>query len=110
MREIRLYLTKKQEIVDITNELAEAVDIFGVEEGILNSLSNIVPKTVLYAHQHGSNHGLRAAHVKSALFGASQASHVNPGKLQLGTWQNILFDESDGHRSCRMVLPQVFRT
>lgn len=135
MHEIKVSSTRNTEIIGITDEVAAAVAKSAVNEGIclvfvphttasviiieadgaveqdiLNSLSNIVPKNTKYVHQYGSEPAHGAAHVKSAILGSSQAIPVKDGKLQLGTWQSICFCEFDGPRSDRKVYIEVVGT
>ncbi len=131
MEEIRISTTERNEILDITPKVAEAVISSGIKEGIclvyaphataailimeadgavendvLRSLSAIVPNSAKYEHSHGpAGHG--ASHVKSAVLGPSKAIPVSEGRLQLGTWQSIVFCELEGPRSDRKVLVQV---
>ncbi|MBI2580892.1 YjbQ family protein [Candidatus Woesearchaeota archaeon] len=133
MKEIRLSTTGTDEIIDITAKIEGVVASSGVKEGIclvyaphataailimeadgavesdiLNSLSNLVPKSADYRHRHGPDAGHGAAHVLSAILGPSKAIPVVGGKLQMGTWQSITFCELDGPRSDRRVVVQVF--
>ncbi|MBI2145546.1 YjbQ family protein [Candidatus Woesearchaeota archaeon] len=131
MKEISLSSTEKQQIIDITGKVEGIVAKLGVKNGIclvfiphttaavllleadgmvekdvLRSLSNIVPKTASYAHEHGSpGHG--AAHVLGAILGHSRVIPVEDGKLKLGTWQRVAFCEFDGPRTDRKVRVQV---
>ena len=132
MHEIRLSSTRNTEIINITDKVAAAVANSGVKDGIclvfaphttaailvmeadglvekdvLNSLSNLVPKTAKYVHSHSSDSGHGAAHVLSAVLSPSKAVPVVGGKLHLGTWQSIVFCELDGPRSDRRVIVQV---
>ena len=132
MHEIIISSTEKNEIIDITAKVEELVSATNVKEGIclvyaphatatvmvmeadgaveqdvLSSLSGIVPKNREYVHQHGSEPSHGAAHVKSSLFSPSQSIPISSGKLQLGTWQSIVFCEFDGPRAKRRVLVQV---
>jgi|SRR6516164_8573374 secondary thiamine-phosphate synthase enzyme len=45
-----------------------------------------------------------AAHIKSALVGASEAIPISGGELALGTWQNIFLCEFDGPRTRRIIV------
>lgn len=112
----------KREFRDITSEVSEAVRKRGVKNGILlvycphttaaitineNAdpavMRDITMKTTKlvdeddpdYTHGEGNSDG----HVKSSLFGASEAFIIEEGRVVLGTWQGIYFAEFDGPRS-----------
>ena len=57
-----------------------------------------------YRHCEGNSDG----HVKSSLFGASEAVIIDNGSLVLGTWQGIYFAEFDGPRT-REVIVKIIR-
>lgn len=67
----------------IRNDLAEILD-------------RLVPTTTTYAHDDIDDNA--AAHLRSVLLGASTTVPVRDGDLALGTWQSVLFVESDGPR------------
>ncbi len=66
-----------------------------VKEDILTALAKLVPSGPHYKHAEGNAH----AHIKASLLGHSVAIPVQDGKLQLGTWQGVLFCEFDGPRT-----------
>ena len=112
----------RDEMADITAEVASAVGESGVAEGMatvyvphttagvtinenadpsvvhdmLAALDQAVPWRQGF-HRHGE--GNSAAHVKSSLVGCSARVLVGAGRLVLGTWQGIYFCEFDGPRS-----------
>ncbi len=122
MRGIIISTKKKEEIVDITSEVKEAVTESGVSSGIclvfvahttaalminenadpnigldiLSSLSNMVPNSAGY--RHDKIDGNAAAHIKAALLGPSLALIIHEGSLLLGRWQAIMLCELDGPR------------
>jgi secondary thiamine-phosphate synthase enzyme len=107
--------------INITGEVAKAVTASGVREGIcvvftphttaaitINenadsdvphdvnlSLNIISPDRREFHHGEGNS----AAHTKSSLIGSSLTLIVTSGRLLLGTWQGIWFNEYDGPRS-----------
>ena len=107
--------------VNITNEVQKAVTASGVHEGIcvvfalhttaaitINenadpdvphdvnlALSMISPDRREFRHNEGNS----AAHTKTSLVGPSLTIIVSGGKLLLGTWQGIWFNEYDGPRT-----------
>jgi secondary thiamine-phosphate synthase enzyme len=109
------------EWIDITAEVQQAAATSGIREGICvvfvphttaavtvneNADSN-VPRDVDLAlniispdrneFRHGE--GNSAAHTKSSLVGPSLTVIVSEGRLLLGTWQGIWFNEYDGPRT-----------
>ena len=115
---------QRNEFIDITAEVEQALKESGVEEGvcliyvphttagttinegadpavqrdIINSLTRLVPHDLGYSHREGN----ADAHIKSSIVGSSVQVPVEAGKLTLGTWQSIYFCEFDGprHRRC----------
>lgn len=119
----------KTQLMDISNEVAEAVIMSGIKDGIcvvftphttasvfmfenqdqalrrdlLNGLNRIAPNDAHYLHV-GEN---AAAHLKSSRMGNSVSIPVANAKLLLGKWQGIFFGEFDGPRQEREVIIKV---
>lgn len=119
---------RREVLVNITREVAEAVSTTGVKEGVAmvycphttgaitiqeaadpdvaldisNTLTGIVPYEGDYRHAEGNSD----SHVKAALVGSSDMIPIEGGRLRLGTWQGIFFCEFDGPRD-RKVLVKV---
>ncbi len=113
--------TPKQGMVDITNEVTEAIAESGVNEGIciifcphttaaitinenadpdvksdfLLGMDKTFPELSGFRHSEGNSD----AHIKSSAVGASETVIVASGKPFLGTWQGIYFCEFDGPRT-----------
>ena len=107
--------------IDITSEVNKAVKDSGVNEGICvvfvphttaavtvnENADPDVPRDVNFAlnmispdrreFHHGE--GNSAAHTKTSLVGPSLSLIVTGGKLLLGIWQAIWFNEYDGPRT-----------
>ena len=107
--------------INITGEVQKAVAASGVREGIcvvfaqhttaaitINenadpdvphdvnlALNAISPDRREFHHSEGNS----AAHTKSSLVGPSLTLIVTGGRLLLGTWQGIWFNEFDGPRT-----------
>ena len=110
----------RDELVDITDQGAQAVRESGVADGVAtvyvphttagvtinenadpdvardirNHLNHLVPAGAGYAHVEGNSD----AHIKSSLLGPSLVLIVSGGRPVLGTWQAIYFCEGDGPR------------
>lgn len=121
MKPIAVRTRQREELVDITGEIAEIVARSGVAEGvahvwcphttaavtvneaadpsvardILTWLARIVPRDGSWDHREGNSD----AHIKAALLGASACVPVSRGTLNLGTWQGVFLCEFDGPRS-----------
>ncbi len=123
LHELSIRTRARNEMVDITADIREAVARSGVAEGIchvfvphttagvtvnekadpdvardiLDALSRLVPEGAGYRHAEGNSD----AHVKSTLAGVSAFVPVRGGDAALGTWQAIFFCEFDGPRTRR---------
>jgi len=127
MRQLTLSTARREEFLDITAEVAQAVRESGLSDGaalvysphttagitinegadpdvkrdMLAHLAHLVPNRADFRHAEGNSD----AHIKTSLMGPSQLVPVSGGRLQLGTWQKIYFCEFDGPRR-RTVLVQ----
>ena len=121
MQKISLKTSKRIELLDITANVQAVVEkgkikagvcfVFcphttagltinenadpSVKEDMINALNKLVPVNAGYAHSEGN----ADSHIKSFLFGPSLTIFVENGQLALGTWQGVIFCESDGPRS-----------
>ena len=112
---------RREEMIDLTLEIAKIVTASGIRNGlctvfvphttagvtinensdpdvkadILMVLRHAVPDSFPYAHSEGNS----TAHVKASLVGSSVSVIVADGRLQLGTWQGICLCEFDGPRT-----------
>lgn len=113
--------TRRQELLDITHFVANAVQESGISEGIctvfcphttaaitinenadpdvvddlLHGFDCAFPDCPEFRHMEGNS----VAHLKASTVGASENIIVTEGQLLLGTWQGIYFCEFDGPRS-----------
>lgn len=118
---LSLATTQRDEVVDITREVAGVVTASGVRTGeclvycphttagivinegwdpdvtrdVLRILDRVIPwRDADYRHAEGNT----ASHLKAIVCGASQRVLVEDGKLLLGQWQAVQFYEFDGPR------------
>ncbi len=131
MKILEVISQKKEEFIDITPEIQEAVSLSGVENGIclvyvphttagvtinenadfsvrddiLMSLRKMVPSSLPFAHVEGNS----PAHVKASLIGSSLSIIIDKKRLTLGTWQGVFFCEFDGPRK-RKVFLNIYST
>ena len=117
MESIILRTSKRMQLIDITAEINnrlhgegicllfvphttaaitvnENTDI-NVQEDIIRTLENIVPKENNYKHLEGNSQ----AHILSSIIGHSLALPFRNGQLLLGQWQGVFFVELDGPRT-----------
>ncbi len=128
MMELTISSRHTSEMIDITEDVREAVIKKGIKSGLvavftphttasivlfenidpklrrdfLEALGRIAPSGHSYHHQ-GEN---AAAHIKSAICGARVVVPMKSAKLMLGEWQGIFLCEFDGPRE-RKVIVQV---
>ena len=119
--------TSRDEMVDITPRVAEAVREAGAVNGqvtvyiphttagvtinenadpnvihdVLAALDKAIPWRESF-YQHGE--GNSAAHVKSSMVGCSAVVPIVGGRMALGTWQSVFFCEFDGPRRRRVIV------
>lgn len=117
---------RREQMVEITREIAEVVAASGIAEGrvlvfcphttaavtlneaadpdvrtdILEGLSRLVPEDGGWRHVEGNSD----AHIKSSLMGASIDIPVFGGQLALGAWQGAYLCEFDGPRRRTLVV------
>lgn len=130
MERFEVRSTKREQMIDITREVAVVAEGAGVREGavlvfvphttaavtinenadpdvvsdLLEGLERIAPRTGTYRHREGNSDG----HIKASLVGTSELIPVSGGSLVLGTWQGVYFCEFDGPRT-RSIVVQVIK-
>ncbi|MBW2981131.1 secondary thiamine-phosphate synthase enzyme YjbQ [Candidatus Woesearchaeota archaeon] len=126
-KEITVSTSKKEELVDITDEVKRIVADSKVKEGlcnvyvphataavtlnenadpnvmvdIVNALDKVVPQGK-WLHDRVDGNG--DSHIKSAIVGPSETIPIKDGKLLLGTWQDIMLCDFDGPRQRRVII------
>jgi len=130
INQIKIITKKNFEIVDLTEQIKNYIVKNKVKKGIItistkhttsaiiineneprllqdieNHLEHLVPKTKKYLHNiHDDN---AASHLKSIILSPNQIIPIQNSKLDLGTWQSILFVELDGPRERTVTLSLV---
>jgi len=127
MKTIKVQSTKREEMIEITSEVENALRESDAKEGVcvlftqhttcgltinenadpdvksdmLLFLKNLIPQFYDgFKHfEHNSD-----AHIKSSLTGASVTVPYEHGKLLLGRWQGIYLCEFDGARERKVLL------
>lgn len=127
MYAIEIKTNKREELIDITNQVKACLRKSGIRNGLLNVyaqgataaimiqenwdnsvqtdvvdlLRKLIPRGVwLHDRQDGNGD----SHLKAGLVGPSESIPVSDGQLGLSTWQNIFFCEFDGPRSSRRIV------
>ena len=120
MNEIRVKTDARIKMVDITQQVNEAIAKTKLESGLCNlftlhttaalivsenwdpdvtndllrQLQKLVPRDAGYQHSEGNSQ----AHILSVMLGTSIDIPVERGKLKLGRWQGVMLAEFDGPR------------
>jgi len=128
MLKMEIQSARKEELVDITDRVAQVIRDSNLKKGIaliyvphttcgltinenadpdvaadiLLVLRKAVPDNLPYAHLEGNS----TAHVKASIVGSSLQLMVEDRELQLGRWQGIFLCEFDGPRT-RQVWLQI---
>ena len=110
--------SRREELVDVTDQVRDAVRAAGVGEGIclvasphttcvvtvnegwdpavvsdaLGHLRGVVPQDAGFAHAEGNSD----SHIKTMLVGTSASLPVAGGEVRLGRWQAVFLCEFDG--------------
>jgi secondary thiamine-phosphate synthase enzyme len=129
MTRIDMRTEHREQLVDITARVADAVASSPVAEGIahvfsmhttaavtinenadpdvvrdvLAGLERVAPRQGGWLHAEGNSD----AHLKATLVGSGVTVPVSGGRLVLGTWQGIYFCEFDGPRTRHVVVTVV---
>ncbi|NIM50104.1 MAG: YjbQ family protein [Gemmatimonadales bacterium] len=82
----------------------------GALEDLRRALDQIAPADENYEHNKAWHDGNGFSHVRSALLKTSISVPVIDGKLQLGTWQEILLLNLDNRKRTRDVVAVVVGT
>ncbi len=122
---IEISTRERVEVVDITDYVRREVERSGVKDGIavvytyhtttaliineneeglkrdvITILSKLIPTGAGYMHDRIDSNA--DAHLRSIILGNSVVVPVKNGRLDLGTWQRIMFVELDGPRRRRV--------
>jgi len=121
---------QRQEIIDITDEVAAQVQASGVQEGlVLVSAMHISASVFVNDHEPGLWHDIlrwleqtiapwdpgryrhndtgednAAAHLRSLTVGHEVIVPITGGKLDFGPWQRVFYGEWDGRRRKRVII------
>ena len=80
----------------------------GVVKDLSDAVNRLIPQDILYKHNEKWHDDNGFSHVRAALFKPSLTVPISKGKLQLGTWQQIVLIDFDiRNRSRRYVVTVV---
>lgn len=124
---LELETTDKVEIIDITDNINAAIAESGLRKGLVNIYSKhstsgvfinenesglledfkdiiqlIIPTNGNYQHNRIDNNA--DSHLRSFLIGCNETIPLEEAKLNLGTWQSVLFLEFDGPRTREIII------
>jgi secondary thiamine-phosphate synthase enzyme len=120
----------RQEIIDITDAVADQVRVSEVQEGmVLVSAMHISASVFVNDHESGLWHDIlrwleqtiapwdpgryrhnetgednAAAHLRSLTVGHEVIVPITKGKLDFGPWQRVFYGEWDGQRKKRVII------
>jgi secondary thiamine-phosphate synthase enzyme len=126
---IQVRTTEREQLVDITGRVRDAVRASGVRDGVVHLwsvhttcaltvnegadpdvardmvrfLRRLVPESGDWDHAEGNSD----AHIKTSLFGPGITLLVEGGDLLLGTWQHLFLAEWDGPRTRQVALQVI---
>ena len=131
-QEIQLETKGYCDIVNITDQLAEAVGSSGMSAGIITAfcpgstggmttieyepglqkdlpefLEDLIPSKRSYHHDETWHDGNGFSHLRSALIGPDITVPFVGGKLTLGTWQQVVFLDFDNKSRHRRLVLQI---
>ena len=129
MHEIKITTNKRNQMVDITDQIQRIINKEKLQNGIvivyvphttagvtinegadpsvqrdiIETLEKLIPESNSYHHIEGNSD----AHIKASLLGSSVTIIVENNKLVLGTWQHIFFYEGDGPRTRKIYVETI---
>ena len=79
----------------------------GVVNDLKEALRRLFPEHVRYAHHDTGGDDNGFSHLRASFIGPSLSIPIVGGKLQLGTWQQIVLIDFDTHPRSRSYLIQI---
>lgn len=128
-KELFFNLTTRRGLVNITNEVQQAVNESGIKEGmvLVNAmhitasvfinddesglhhdfemwLEKLAPEKPYNQYRHNGFEDNADAHIKRTLMGREVVVAITAGKLDFGPWEQIFYFEFDGKRQKRALI------
>jgi len=79
----------------------------GVLQDLAEAIERLAPESIHYHHDARWGDGNGFSHVRAALLGPSLSVPFSAGKLQLGTWQQIVLIDFDNRPRHRQIVLQI---
>jgi secondary thiamine-phosphate synthase enzyme len=120
------------DVIDLTQGVHSVLEASGVETGVVSvfvpgstaavtamehepggvhdlkaALDRLVPAEGAYEHNRLNNDTNSHAHIRAAIVGPSETVPVREGRLELGTWQQLVLVDFDDRPRQRTVVVQV---
>jgi secondary thiamine-phosphate synthase enzyme len=120
------------DVIDLTEGVASVLESSGVENGMVSvfvpgstaavtamehepggvrdlgeALERLIPKRGDYEHNRLNNDTNSHAHIRAAIVGPSETVPVRDGRLELGTWQQLVLVDFDDRPRQRTVVVQI---
>ena len=120
------------DVIDLTEGVQNVLESSGVENGVVSvfvpgstaavtgmehepggvrdlraTLERLIPAQGDYEHNRLNNDTNSHAHIRAAIVGPSETVPVRAGRLELGTWQQLVLVDFDDRPRQRTVVVQV---
>jgi secondary thiamine-phosphate synthase enzyme len=120
------------DVVDLTEGVQSVLESSGVENGMVSvfvpgstaaitamehepggvhdlraTLDRLIPPDASYEHNRLNHDSNSHAHIRAAIVGPSETVPVRDGRLELGTWQQLVLVDFDDRPRERVVVVQV---
>ena len=79
----------------------------GLVQDLQDAVRRLFPETLRYAHHEAAGDDNGFSHLRASFIGPSLTVPVADGRLQLGTWQQIVLIDFDTHPRSRTYLIQL---
>lgn len=128
-KELWFHLPQRRQLVNITDQVSEAIHESGVQEGLclvnamhitasvfINDdesglhhdfdvwLEKLAPEKPHRQYHHNGAEDNADAHLKRTIMGREVVVAITRGKLDLGPWEQIFYGEFDGMRRKRALI------
>lgn len=131
-KELTFHVPTRRGIVNITQEVQQAVNESGIREGlVLVNAMHITASVFINDHESGLHQDFEVwleklapekphnqyrhngyednadAHLKRSIMGRESVVAVTEGKLDFGTWEQLFYYEFDGKRDKRVLIKVI---
>jgi secondary thiamine-phosphate synthase enzyme len=131
-KELHFHLPSRRALVNITQDVRDAIDESGVSEGLVlvnamnitasvfindderglhndyeKWLEKLAPEKPYSQYQHNGFEDNADAHLKRTIMGRETVVAITNGDLDFGTWEQIFYFEFDGKRDKRVLIKIV---